>query len=273
MNDMQRLGDPHALRDIRLQVHWATQTLSAVADARLPKAADDSHSNLGYEAALPGLVGRLSPDGQQFGLRLSDPALVKRDVRGEVIDAMPLDRRTLEGAFAWINAQAGEGPEARARDYDMPAHPVMTGTPFQFADQTSLGAIDAWCDLAQTTLTPCADAHPNTGEVRLWPHHLDFGTLVLLNEGDDPSRAPCVGIGMSLGDGTYDQPYFYVNPYGLDPAPDSLPDLPHGGFWTEHWTGGVLLGESVMDHGIDSAADFLAQTVDLCVGLLRRTQS
>ena len=52
-------------------------------------------------------------------------------------------------------------------------------------------------------------------------------------EPDKPfEEARQMGFGWSPGDTTYDQPYFYINPYGID-RPDSLPSLPSGS-WSKH---------------------------------------
>ena len=52
--------------------------------------------------------------------------------------------------------------------------------------------------------------------------------LVSLDEAGESARS--IGVGLSPGDETYAQPYFYVSPW---PAPKNpkLPALPPGGHW------------------------------------------
>jgi len=49
-----------------------------------------------------------------------------------------------------------------------------------------------------------------------------------------------IGVGLSPGDASYNEPYWYVSP---SPYPDttSLPALDGNGFWhSQHWVGAVL---------------------------------
>jgi len=266
---IEQLGDPKQLTEVRLQVHWALQTLSAAADARLEHADDDSHSNLGYDGTLPGLAGRPLPGGSRLALRLTDGVLVETGATRDIVDQCPVHQQTLDGLFAWINeCAAGEVPEVKPRDYDMPGHPVAQGVAFDFSDAEALQNLNAWCAFGDARLTDAIQGRGNATPVRLWPHHFDFGSLVVHSERVDSRNAASVGIGMSLGDHYYPQPYFYVNPYGLDGLPDTLPRLPANGFWTEHWTGAVLLGESVVEHGVSAPDAFLGQAIEDCFDLI-----
>ena len=80
-----------------------------------------------------------------------------------------------------------------------------------------------------------------------------------------------IGVGMSPGDGAYDEPYWYVTPY---PIPDgvSLAPLGGGGHWhTEGWTGAVLNASSLESDGAQQArqlAEFLQSAFDASEALL-----
>ena len=54
-----------------------------------------------------------------------------------------------------------------------------------------------------------------------------------------------MGVGMSPGDGSYAQPYFYVSPW---PSPDvsTLPPLAAGHWHTAGWVGAVLTAEEIL---------------------------
>ena len=59
-------------------------------------------------------------------------------------------------------------------------------------------------------------------------------------------EARSIGVGFSPGDGSYDQPYFYVTPW---PYPDTedLPPLAVGAHWHRTgWTGAVLTAERLI---------------------------
>ena len=80
--------------------------------------------------------------------------------------------------------------------------------------------------------------------MRCWPHHFDIATL--LAAGGEGGEARTIGFGMSPGDGSYGQPYFYVSPWPY-PEPQRLRPLTQGGRWhTEGWLGAVLTGEDVV---------------------------
>ncbi|QDU70536.1 hypothetical protein [Mucisphaera calidilacus] len=268
VDDLQ-YSDRDCLIGTRLQVHWALQAISAAADARLEHAEDDSHSNLGYDHALHGLAGRQLPDGSAFALRFTDAVFMRIQSDGSPGELLPLDECSLEDLLSWVNQRLpGSGPDIRLRDYDMPSHPVADGSSFELSNAEALSRIDAWCALGHACLTRALSERPDAGPIRLWPHHLDFGGIVLLNAGDNPAMDPSIGLGLSLGDATYSQPYFYVNPYGLESRPDTLPLLPVDGFWTEEWMGAVLLGESLFIYGVEAASAFLEETIRASRALL-----
>jgi len=51
----------------------------------------------------------------------------------------------------------------------------------------------------------------SASDVLCWPHHFDIATLVTF--ASDRSSS----VGLSPGDGSYDEPYYYVN---VHPQPD-----------------------------------------------------
>ena len=67
-----------ALRDARLELHWALQDVSAIADACLPHADDDSHTNTEWLPKSSVLAHRSTESEPRFraGLRVPDLSLV-----------------------------------------------------------------------------------------------------------------------------------------------------------------------------------------------------
>ena len=57
-----------------------------------------------------------------------------------------------------------------------------------------------------------ASREPAMSDARIWPHHFDLGALLPIGDG----RA--IGLGLSPGDGAYDEPYFYTSPYPVPPS-------------------------------------------------------
>lgn len=209
--------DPRSLTDTRIQLHWASQLLSAAADAKLEKAADDSHSNLRWNSSAKCLEGRA-------GCNLN---VEKFELEYEG-DSFELDGKTLTEAGNWLSEKLGA--EVKFRDYDMPAHAVKNGAAFS-PNRAHLTAIARWYTFGQNALA-------GNGELRVWPHHLDLGYW---SPGEVDGTS--IGGGLSPGDDHFDQPYIYINPYGVD-KPASLPELEQG-HWTEHWFGAVLTADEL----------------------------
>lgn len=234
--------NPKSFADSRIQLHWASQLLSAAADAKMEKTEDDSHSNLGWDANRKELVGRAGCNIDVANLRL---------IYHE--HSLELTGSTLPQATHWLAGRLRADIELR--DYDMPSHAVANGAPFT-AEPAHLLAIAEWLTLGQNTFA-------DQNELRVWPHHFDMGFWF---PGTVSGRS--IGGGLSLGDQHYAQPYFYLNPYGID-RPDELPRLSRGR-WTPHWFGAVLIAEELdgLNQPAVAAAQFAAETLRICHGLI-----
>ncbi|HEY9621236.1 MAG TPA: hypothetical protein V6C78_12745 [Crinalium sp.] len=85
-----------------------------------------------------------------------------------------------------------------------------------------------------------------------------MATLITLpNTQSDESKT--VGVGLSPGDQSYSEPYWYVSPYPY-PELSSLPVLDIGFWHTDHWVGAVLTASQVEDEQNLSA--FLTAAVE-----------
>ncbi len=227
------------LSDTRNQLHWAAQLLSAAADATLEKAADDSHSNLGWDADKQQMVGRGG-----CSIAVADFLLISGS------ESFSLSEQTLADAGNWL----GDVLESKIvfRDYEMPPHAVQTGAAFN-PDSSHLKSICSWLSIAENAMADFPG-------IRIWPHHFDMGFWI---SGEIEGRS--IGGGFSLGDSHYNQPYFYINPYGVE-RPSQLPELSFG-HWTENWFGAVLNAEELKNSPSDlagTAKEFIDSTVQIC---------
>lgn len=248
----QQLGsrDPTSLTDARPQCHHAAQLLTRVARAYVPAKPDDSHTNLGWEPSQAMFVCRpTEPGGFQLGLRLEELRLRLLGPGGEPEADFALPGRTLREASEWVAGQlAAKGLDGGSFDeplhFEIPHHPVADGQAFSPDEGPAFGELSRYYSNAASLITKVANAQPGSSDVRCWPHHFDIATLITLRgAGED---ATTIGFGLSPGDGSYGQPYFYINPW---PAPDSskLPALDAGVHWhTEGFTGAIVLGEDLV---------------------------
>jgi hypothetical protein len=186
-------------------------------------------------------------------------SLVLLGTGAERLVDLPLDGKTLDEAYEWMGAAASrfsegiDGPLER-RDYDMPPHAVATGGEARFAHGPSAEFEEyaRWYANAHRVLSRVESEAVNASPVRCWPHHFDIATLITLDAEREPEQARSINVGLSPGDGSYDEPYFYVNPW---PAPDALvlPALAAAGRWhTDGWLGAVLPASDLVAVGSDA---------------------
>jgi hypothetical protein len=216
----ERLGSvaPTGLVAARIQLHWAAQLAAAVGNRLLPARPDDSHSSLEWLRDGGVLAGEPTPTGPRLrsALRVADLTLLLLDGSGEELDGWALDGRTLTAAVGWLNdavARALGNPPANPltlRRYDgMPDHAVAASGGVFDVGADALAELARWYANADRTLRAIASSRSDGSPVRCWPHHFDIATLLTLEGSGEEART--IGVGMSPGDGSYAEPYWYVN--------------------------------------------------------------
>lgn len=78
-------------------------------------------------------------------------------------------------------------------------------------------------------------------DIRCWPHHFDLATLIPIEVDKAGEIVKSIGVGLSPGDESIDEPYLYVNVWPTV-SEDSLNrhQLPSGHWNTKGWSGAVL---------------------------------
>ena len=261
------------LAEARLQAHYAAQWLARAARAFIPAKPDDSHTSLGWDEGLDGFVTHPLNDGAHLGLKISDLTLALVSAKGnERAQAIELNGRTDKEARAWLGEQlAAKGHDAGALDakppYEIPAHAIAKGGKFDAAALAdALRELAAWFANANLSLGRVRQEYAAKHEVspvRCWPHHFDIAALISLDPGGG-ERARSVNAGLSPGDGSYNEPYFYVSPW---PYPEAAkrPRLPKLGLWhTKGFTAAVAPASRIVaakDRQQETEA-FLAEAVE-----------
>lgn len=229
-----------ALTTARQLCHTACQWPSLAARANLPAVADDSHSNLGWHIQHQALLSHSlggNATGQRnetslwrVGFCFADAALLwLRDEQIE--DRLPLSTpdKGLDNtsAPAWLDRHlslVGLDPTSSAElPYTLTA--PDNGANFAGVSAATKALGDRYAQ-AQQVFNSIVTAHRDIAvqppQIRCWPHHFDLAVLFSLEEGD-PETARSIGLGLSPGDETYAEPYFYCSPWPA-PQPASLPD-------------------------------------------------
>jgi len=279
----QRLGShaPTALVAARLQLHWAAQLASAVGTSLLPAAADDSHTNLEWLADPGALAGNPVGSDPRYraAVRPADLALLLLDERNMVVAAHPLHGWTFGEGMNWLAQEIAAFTRRplpqplRRRALDLPDHAVGRGAPFSAPDTDAFAELGRWYANADALLRAFATPLPAASPVRCWPHHFDIATLITVAAAADASGPRTVGVGLSPGDGSYAEPYWYVTPWPY-PKAHRLGALDGGGMWHQgDWLGAVLVGSRLVA-GATAAAQhaqadaFIRSAVTACQALV-----
>jgi hypothetical protein len=243
--DKTIFGVPETLTDARTVAHAAAQLLYRAAVANVAPMPAHEHTSLGWDAdASVFQTHPLGGSGVMAELRLN-PLVIRLGIHEQALQG-----QKMTGALAWLDEQLSEhGLEPASAvnvTYDLPDEVRKLD---ELEEVDGLGVLAAWFDLAAVSLEAFAqvnaDIDPGPGPVRCWPHHFDIATYVSLEAGDT-EEARGIGVGMSPGDSSYDQPYFYVNPWP-HLALNALPEAVTPGRWhTDGYVGMIATGTAIL---------------------------
>jgi len=250
------IATPELLKDARIMAHNAAQIAALAALANIEARSDYSHTALHWEAASGGFqTGAIDSEDGPVLIRVTLSPLAMWFVRGgETVDMIGLEETEEADCLGWLDAALTErGLNAASgvrHPFKLPAD-VVAISRFETAGlEHGLQLLARWYDLANHQLLEFAANHdditPGPSPVYCWPHHFDIATYVSLDAaGAEHARG--IGLGMSPGDGSYGEPYIYINPWPhLDT--DSLPQLPAPGRWhTDGFVGAVATASQLTE--------------------------
>ena len=243
---------PLELADAKLQTHWAAQIVASFGQAILEPRSDDSQSNLGWEEGVQALCGHPSMDGYVVGLRLSDLTVMFFDASKNCLSRLSLQGKTIEEGLAWLDVvyhqETGRkaSPSFSLRDYVMPDHPVANHAPFALNRPAAFQELQHWYANAHSMIHSMTNSWRQATPVRCWPHYFDLASLLTFGQKQDKQPIKTVGCGMSPGDGTYSEPYWYVTAWPY-PSEDQLPELSVGCWHTEGFVGAILTATTLLE--------------------------
>ncbi|PSB32447.1 hypothetical protein [Stenomitos frigidus] len=273
---------PQVLTEGRLQLHYAIQFIAATGTALAEALPDYSHTSLSWHPVLEVFVGAAIRAAQPFQVAL-DPVnlkLILLNQQSEAIVSLPLHGKTMVEGLSWLQQAVSQlGADASKiafLDYppdDFPDHPLAHGATFDASQPSALSELTDYYVNTYLLFQSIITANEDATAIRIWPHHFDMATLIML-PGTRNGSALTVGVGLSPGDANYNEPYWYVSPY---PYPDtaSLPVLDGHGFWhTQHWVGAVLPASQLTEFSSVEAQQqqveaFLQSALALSISLLQ----
>jgi hypothetical protein len=237
----QPLGavEPKQLVAARIELHWALQVLAAAVAEYVPRAPGDAHTSLTLDAGV--WRARTLRSGQRLAFVPLEFAVEVSAASGDT-QRVSLAGLTLhEGLLAVSRAIApSDPPKLSIPSYDMPESSVTSGRAFERPNQAHLAELGRWFSNGFELLTDWLGDKQGATEVALWPHHFDVGGIWMLDSGKPAEQAPQIGVGLSPGDGTYAEPYFYVTPWPLR-SDVTVPALPSGAHWQQDAFMGAIL--------------------------------
>lgn len=266
----ERLGAvaPAALATARLDLHRAANVVAAAGNTLLPARGDGGQAALTWLADDRAIAGERLPSGARAALRF-DPFELYVAGDGSRGPGFPLTRRTVSEALAWLGDALGA---ALTPPSPSPTTFGPVGAPagrFCSADIEARRELGRW--FGDAALALAAFAALDVGSpIRVWPHHFDIATLLTL--GGDGEAAQTIGVGLSPGDESYGEPYWYVTPWPKPTAPRE-PPLRAGRWHTERWFGAVLPASSLLAASGDQASlvdAFLSSAVAAGRSMLER---
>lgn len=274
--EWQRVGafPAIALERARRQEHAALQPLVQVTRGYVTARADDSNNSFSWSSRLNALLtGEITAGTLPFrlGLRLSTLTILAVGRDSIELGSAALHGKSIAQERTWLGFRLAEAGIdwavlEKPLHYQIAASEFLEGSPFEAADELSEFA--RYYANAALVLNGVAEALPGASPVRCWPQHFDMAILQPFENGQRSLR-----VGLSPGDASYGQPYFFVKPSVAAPAA-KLPTLRCGGEWHHgDWTGAVLISEEVcrQESGDDQAAfvtDWLNEAIEAARGIL-----
>lgn len=263
------------LSKARIQLHYAIQPLAATAAVLCKVKEDSSHLALNWDNHW-GFITQPIFSLKSYRIAL-DPITLTLEIvgdRNQIISIFALSDRKMSEAFDWVRIVAkGLGGKAELikpifyPPNDFPDSEIARGETFNLRNHSSSLA-DYYASanyILQDILIDELQASP----VRIWPHHFDIATLISL---PNQINGVTIGVGLSPGDRSYDEPYWYVTPYPYPEIRENLPILDGNGFWhTSGWVGAVLtasqFGEPISS--TEQVKSFLNSAIPSCKNLLK----
>jgi hypothetical protein len=261
---------PTDLHDARLQLHQAAQVCVAAAISYLHPEPDDSHTAFTWSDSHDALTTTRIIADRTFraALQVGRLTLLILDDDDAIRSRFELSGRTIAEAYDWLREQvraAGlDAPRLTSRKhYEIPTHAVAGEAPFALGDGGAFEELRRWYANAAHVLAEITTSRRDASPIRCWPHHFDLATLLALPPASGQSRT--IGVGLSPGDDSYDEPYFYAGPYPYPPT-SLLPPLAIGVWHTAGWTAAVLRASDVVaerDQG-GTVTAFAVAAIEAC---------
>lgn len=223
---------------IDIQILLASQYLAAAGISFLPKEADDSHTNLGFNAEGGYLETHpLSSNDDKLILNYKSFSLEWKSK--EQSKVFKLDGATHKEVVTWIS-ETSKAALHKEYVYDFHyelAYAIEDTSTFKLEDTAALEELEALRVLAQHVLEQINAEYSLNTSIRVWPHHFDSGIY-----SEIPNSDLTVGLGLAIPDSLCKDHYLYITGYKNGNAMETkgLEALTQGTWVSEGFKGGIL---------------------------------
>jgi hypothetical protein len=242
------------LAEARKQVHQAAQLPAIAARCLNPKNPADNFAALIYDRNNTLLTSQLLGDrGYRVALGISDFKLIIINRKAESLTSFTLDKKTYGEAFDWLGdklSQLGFDSNKLNKNlpYQIPEYPTSKETPFKQTNPADFIELQNYFFNAAFVLENVSKNEKNISQVHCWPHHFDTAVLITIEMNSNPVKSRTIGVGLSPGDESYNEPYFYISPWPYPENKENLPKLNLGHWHKQGWFGGVLTATEIIKH-------------------------
>ncbi len=268
------------VREARKQAHNAVQWLARYARCFLLAVPDDSHTALlwnPFHGSLNTAPIEVRNNQVIFSFDFFTLAIQAKTSLGSILFEIPINGLTnpeVEKKFREILSKFGFPLSLFETEL-----PYSLG-PWEMADEERYeirhfrkGAVELskYFTNAQNLIRAVGQKRRQTFECFCWPHHFDLATFIVVEENDDPEKAKSVGFGLSPGDETYEDPYFYITPWPYPEDPEKT-KLPAPVFWhTKGFVAGIVTADGIKDKAVaGNLGTSLHESISICESLLTK---
>jgi hypothetical protein len=276
MNSLWRQLNPIGSQNFsasRIQLHYAIQFIGLVGFALAPPQEDYSHTAMAFDAESNTFIGKIIGGKTLFRVALEPVNLIAQivDTQNHPMAEFSLNGKTMIEALDWHKQEIGKlGVDStqiqsfKIPPDDFPDADFARGAAFDASKDAEIRQeVTNYFANTQILLQEIVLANSGSTPIDIWTHHFDMAIKILL-PGEKNGEPMSIGIGMSPGDFSYNEPYWYVIPWPYLPK-ENLPALDEGSFWhTQDWIGAVLLSSQLAKDS-DGQQKQLRKFLDLAI--------
>lgn len=252
--EWKKLADfsKETIAEARKQLHQAVQ-LPAIAGRCLNlKDPGDTFAALSWDKNNNRLTSQSLGESEfHIALDISGFQLVIITENMEPVISFYLDSKTYNEAFNWLRENLnqlsfGSNKLNKNLPYQIPEYPTAKGEPFRQNNYPAFKELENYYSNANLILENITKKEKEVSQIHCWPHHFDIAALITIEKNAEQEKSKTIGLGLSPGDESYNEPYFYISPWPYPENKDNLPKLNYGHWHTQGWFGVVLTANEIV---------------------------